>query len=84
MTLRGPAEALATQMPAPAAWKLVPSLPGRVACSFAANRRTTAALTPATAFYPLTGIVFNTLDGDDVKCAPVVLQLDWPTTPQLD
>ena len=45
---------------------------------------TETALTPATAFYPLTGIVFNTLDGDDVKCAPVVLQLDWPTTPQLD
>ena len=37
---------------------------------------TKTALTPATAFYPLTGIVFNTLDGDDVKCAPVVLQLD--------
>ena len=45
---------------------------------------TKTALTPATAFYPLTGIVFNTLDGDDVKCAPVVLHFDWPTTPQLD
>ena len=34
-------------------------------------------LTPATAFYPLTDIVFATIDGDDVKCASVVLQLDW-------
>jgi hypothetical protein len=47
---------------------------------------TKTALTPATAFYPLSDIVFNTLDGDDVKCALVVLQLDWPArgTPQLD
>jgi len=32
---------------------------------------------PTTAFYPLDDIVFQTVDGDDVKCASVVLQLDW-------
>ena len=34
-------------------------------------------LTAATTFYPLADIVFATPDGDDVKCAAVVLQLDW-------
>tara|TARA_B100000768_G_C11045036_1_gene275900 strand:+ start:66 stop:383 length:318 start_codon:yes stop_codon:yes gene_type:complete len=41
------------------------------------SETTKTPLTPATAFYPLSDIVFATVDGDDVKCAPVVLQLDW-------
>ena len=41
------------------------------------SETTKTPLTPAVAFYPLSDIVFATVDGDDVKCAPVVLQLDW-------
>ena len=34
-------------------------------------------LTQADVFCPLPNLTFETVDGDPVQCAPVVLQLDW-------